>query len=85
LRAEGYTSAGIAFNEKPPTGLTWSASIDQYDDWIVRVFFSAMLETAETAELKFPFTVKVKSGTRTDLVASGNLVIVPGPWQEMTS
>ena len=55
---EGYNNARVAFDVLP-TGLTYEAKIDEYEDWVVRVSFTAKLPEAIKEHQDCHFTVFV--------------------------
>ncbi len=84
LRAEGYTDITVSFKDAPE-GLTASAWIDEKDDWIIRVHFSAACADAIQDPVKVMYAVFAK-GTQgkhpvKDLVTKGVLVILPNPYE----
>ncbi|MBQ0159307.1 MAG: hypothetical protein KBT28_01610 [Bacteroidales bacterium] len=78
LRAEGYTEASVSILDAPE-GLTMSASIDEKDDWIVRVQISAQCADAEDELIKCHAAIRVSSAYRTDTLGVFEVNILPAP------
>lgn len=83
LSEEGYDAISIAFADAP-SGLTAHGSIDAEEDWVIRVLFSAKVEEAVKDRVEVPYTIFAKGTVlgkeACDVVASGNLVVLPGPY-----
>lgn len=82
LEDEGYTSIEVAFANKP-TGLVGHGLIDEGEDWVVRLTFDVDCPDAIDERLVVPYTAVARGrmGNRNvrDLVAVGDLIILPGP------
>ena len=84
LTKEGYTTIKPVFID-PPSGLTAEGYIDEKDDWIARLKIEAKCESAIKEHVKTEFAVfatgTFKGGKKvSDVIASGILEILPGPY-----
>ena len=83
LTSEGYDEITVVFSD-PVEGLSSVAYVDESDDWVIRIFFSAFVEEATDKPYETRFIVKAgrddESGHRvTDVVSRGKLKILPAP------
>lgn len=84
LIEEGYETISIAFSD-PIEGLSAAGYIDDKEDWVVRIIFNSMVPEAIKERVRVDYSIFANgtlSGRKTrDIVASGKLVILPGPYE----
>lgn len=80
LIKEGYTDVDVSLTNKIE-GFSISGIIDPDNDWIVRLIATADIDAAITEPWKTRFSVRVKDygSNRTDMVAIGDIVVLPAP------
>jgi len=79
LSAEGYNQVIIKMNN-PPTGFSITGSIDELEDWIIRLRITAQCPSAVTENIHIPFAVHVSDGDRTDVVMVTKATVLKAPW-----
>ena len=83
LKDEGYTTVRVAMDDAPE-GLKVSGRIDSRDDWIIRLTIEAKVASAIKEKKKCRFTVfidgKFEDRNVTDVIATGKIVVLPGPY-----
>lgn len=80
LTEEGYTSVDVFFADKA-NGVTATAAIDETDDWVIRVNFTASVPDVTYDQIDFPFSIVVnnpETGAK-DMAMRGVLVVLPAP------
>lgn len=83
---EGYTGSEVAWVDKPE-GITISSSIDDVEDWVVRVHVDCLDPAALEEPQKYKFTVFVNNEDdedrkmyRRDIVALAELIVLPSAY-----
>lgn len=78
--SEGYSKTPkVYFGDNKPAGISATATIDENEDWIIRVTFDIKTPAAATEEIEVPFSVFAENAEKRDIVTIGTLVVLPGP------
>lgn len=82
LTEEGYDSVSVMFLNAPE-GLTGEATIDEHDDWVIRVSFNADVDEATEEPVFVPFSIIANNSSTgaKDMALRGEVVILPAPNQ----
>lgn len=79
---EGYEAVNVSFANKPE-GLTATGSFDNGEDWVARIDFDVACPQAIDERTVVPYTAFATGTIRgkrcRDLIAVGDLIILPGP------
>lgn len=89
LSEEGYDGVSVTVLDssgKPAAGITAEGSIDETDDWIVRIRFKvsvedAMIPSDDPVSYYYSVRVDMRDASSSDLVTIGRLVVLPAPWE----
>ena len=79
---EGYTGISVSWAGKAPEGVEATGSIDPDQDWVVRVQFDVSSPEAVDTDVSRRFSVFATAEGRRDLVAVGELSIIPAAMYE---
>lgn len=84
LKSEGYSDIDVSLSENIP-GLTVSAKIDDREEWVILVDISTMVPSAKDKRVEVGYSIfangRIAGMDVRDIVASGKIMVLPGPYE----